>query len=71
MLNKNRALYDALISRLPLSDLTALYERSKEYPAICRALEAELDQRITSNAESYLPASKPQQRVNSELATAA
>jgi|GEM_PF-6092593 len=58
MLNKNRAVYNALITGLPLSDLTALYERSKEYPLLCKAIEEEIDRRISpmSTAPPVMPA---------------
>jgi len=51
MLNRNQNLYTSLIARLPLSELTALYERSKPYPMLCRAIEQEIDQRIAPNDE--------------------
>ena len=55
MLNKNRTMYSVLISRLSLSELTALYERSKDYPMLCSAIESEIDLRIAPTVEDHLP----------------
>jgi hypothetical protein len=58
MLNKTKNMYSELISRLPLSDLTALYERSKEYPPLYMAIEAEIDGRLSPKTASGMALAK-------------
>jgi hypothetical protein len=47
MLKNNSALYHALIKRLPLSELTGLFERSSDYPMLRCVIEREIDERLS------------------------
>ncbi len=72
MLKKNQLTYSLLISRLPLAELTDLFERSKEYPSLGSAIAEEIDRRLTVNCDGRRsPLSRSTEQAEMQTASAA
>ena len=49
MLKKNLSVYRDLLSRMSFADLSSLRARSKEYKALCLAIDKEIDMRLSEH----------------------